>query len=138
MATHEYVLTNPPEDSRAKELWLQHAAGFILFEDARQYAIDQIARTTSTKKRKAIIKGINDALYGMMMVIDGVSGRLQNDKYAVVLENKVKLLQLKKGVAKPVEEIDLADGDGMCMGFHGWLENDYGEDRPAGKRKVKR
>jgi hypothetical protein len=24
-------------------------------------------------------------------------------------------------------EVDLRQGDGMCMGYHGWLEGDYGK-----------
>ena len=35
-----YKLTNPPNETRARELWLQHAAGFILFQDMRKYACD--------------------------------------------------------------------------------------------------
>jgi hypothetical protein len=134
MASFEYVLTAPPSDDRARELWLQHAAGFILFEDARQYAIDRIDSRVNEVERKTIIAGINDAVYGVMMIIDGVSGRLKNEKYTVSLEQKVKLLTQDNGDTEIVEELDLADGDGMCMGFHGWLEDDFGRNRPAHKK----
>ena len=42
MATSDYTLSSPPSDPRQLELWLQHAAGFILFEDMRDYATQRI------------------------------------------------------------------------------------------------
>ena len=42
MATWQHELIDPPTESRARELWLQHAAGFIVFEDARRYAMERI------------------------------------------------------------------------------------------------
>lgn len=69
MATHQRRLTRPPIDERERELWIQHAAGLIIFEDGRNYAIEQLEAVT---------------------------------------------------------EINLADGDGMCMGFHGWKEGVFG------------
>ncbi len=27
-----------------------------------------------------------------------------------------------------VEELNTLEGDGMCMGFHGWIENDFGSE----------
>ena len=34
-------------------------------------------------------------------------------------------------MVKVVAELELSDGDGMCMGYHGWLEGDFGEDPVA-------
>lgn len=119
-----FRLTEPPADERSRELWLQHAAGFILFRDMRDYAINRIAVDTDEKTREAIIKGIDDTIYGLMMVMDGVTGTLTNKEYAVSIENRI-LLQ-KKG--EIVQEINTRNGDGMCMGYHGWREGDFGED----------
>jgi hypothetical protein len=30
-----------------------------------------------------------------------------------------------------LSEVDLRNGDGMCMGYHGWLEDDFGKDPVA-------
>jgi hypothetical protein len=27
-----------------------------------------------------------------------------------------------------ISDCDLADGDGMCMGFHGWRDGDFGQN----------
>lgn len=122
-----YKLTNPPTEERARELWLQHAAGFILFQDMRKYAIDQIASNTDDNTKDMIIKGIDDAIYGLMMIMDGVTGCLKNDQYAVSIENIIKLE--RNGVT--IQEIRTFHGDGMCMGFHGWKEYDFGDIYPV-------
>lgn len=50
MATWEHELLDPPPEPRARELWLQHAAGLIVFEDVRRYAIDQIDPALTGKR----------------------------------------------------------------------------------------
>jgi hypothetical protein len=122
-----YKLTSPPNETRARELWLQHAAGFILFQDMRKYAIDRIPGDIDEKTKDLVIKGIDDAVYGLMMIMDGVTGGLQNGHYAVYIESIIKLE--KDG--ETIKEINTFNGDGMCMGFHGWRENDFGDIEPA-------
>lgn len=132
MATHEHELTSPPKDPRARELWLQHAAGFILFEDSRAYAIDRIDPALAPKARAAVIQGIDDALYGLMMVADGVSGHLSNELDEISLALLVRhSRKSSSGDSAVVEELDLQNGDGMCMGIHGWHAGDFGEPPPA-------
>ena len=119
-----YILTNPPEDERSRELWLQHTAGFIIFEEMRNYAIDRMANDVNIETRELIIKGIDDAIYGLMMIMDGVTGTLQNDEYSVRIESKILL----ERDGEIVQEINTLTGDGMCMAFHGWKKGDFGED----------
>ncbi len=141
MATHEHELADAPTQPRARELWLQHAAGFIVFEDVRRYAMERIDPKLTGKARAAVQKGIDDAVYGLMMVIDGVSGGLSNAKHKVNLNLTVRLET--RGEVKRIEsEVDLFQGDGMCMGYHGWLEGDFGSDpvvlsaKPMSKKKA--
>lgn len=119
-----FLLNNPPEDDRRRELWLQHAAGFILFQDMRQYAIDKISPDVNEQTRQHIIQGIDNALYGLMMIMDGVSGTLQNDTYEISIESNLVLTRDRQ----IIQTINTLDGDGMCMGFHGWKEDDFGTD----------
>ena len=128
MASWQLELQPPPRDDRSFELWLQHAAGRILFEDVRGYALERVDPELSPDTRAAAEKAINDAVYGLMMVIDGVSGTLGNDQQAVELSVIVKLHDQESG---ETTELDLKEGDGMCMGYHGWLEGDYGKDPVA-------
>jgi hypothetical protein len=117
-------LTPPPADNRSRELWTQHAAGYIIFRDMKDYAVNNISDDTDEKTKEKIIKGIEDAIYGLMMMMDGVVGILQNDEYTIRIENNI-LLE-KSG--QIIQTINTLDGDGMCMGFHDWKEGDFGED----------
>jgi hypothetical protein len=135
MATYKHELTSPPKDARARELWLQHAAGFILFQDSRAYAIDRIDPRLAPKARAAVLKGIDDALYGLMMIVDGVSGQLSNDSDEISIAMLARhSRRLSSGNAALIEELDLQNGDGMCMGIHGWRNGDFGEHPPAAAR----
>jgi hypothetical protein len=137
MATFDLLLEKYPEDARARELWLQHAAGLILFEDARQYAIDRIDKTLNDEERQRIIKGIDDAIYGFMMILDGVTGQLRGPNYSVTLETKAVLSVFDRNASRMIiDQVDLKRGDGMCMGYAGWLEGDFGNYLIA-SRKVK-
>jgi hypothetical protein len=132
MATHDYQLADPPESERARALWLQHAAGFILFEDIRRYAVDRIDPHLAPEARVAVQKGIDDAVYGLMMVIDGVTGALSNDSGRVELSIVAKHVRTdKKQDGAIMSQLDLAKGDGMCMGFHGWVSGDFGDNPVA-------
>lgn len=124
MATHDHDLALPPLNRRARTLWLQHAAGFILFEDVRRYACDQIDPGLDEGARDAAHKAIDDALYGLMMVVDGVTGALENRTHAVRLDLSVHLIKDDL----PIETLSLREGDGMCMGYHGWRDGNFGVD----------
>lgn len=118
-------LSDPPKDKRSRELWMQHAAGFILFEDIRKYALNRIPSETDEITKSKILNGIDDAIYGLTMIMDGVTGILENNEYALRIETKI-LLE-KNG--EIVQELNTQQGDGMCMGFHGWKEGDFGEQK---------
>ncbi len=124
MASWQLRLQPPPKEPRAFELWLQHAAGRILIEDVRAYALEEVNPCISEEARAAAEKGINDALYGLMMVIDGVSGTLANETQHVELSVQARLVDHEP--PSVVAAIDLKEGDGMCMGYHGWLAGDFG------------
>lgn len=137
MATWQYELVEAPTAPRARELWLQHAAGFILFEDVRRHAIERIDPALSDEVRAAVQKGINDAVYGLMMVIDGVTGALSNATHTVYIDFMVRLASRSTaGIGDVLSEINLGMGDGMCMGYHGWLTGDFGEHAIAVPKEI--
>ncbi len=113
-----------PEDPRAKELWLQHAAGWVLFRDVRTYARKKLAPNLSLEAREAALQAIDDALYGLMMVADGVPAPLRNDTHHVSLAVVAKLRD--RTTLDVVEQLDLRDGDEACMGYHLWRRDDFG------------
>lgn len=128
MATWQYELAEPPTEARSRELWLQHAAGFIIFQDVRRYAMERIDLALKGEARAAVEKGIDDAVGGLMQVIDGVTGGLSNAKQTVYIDFIVRLAESGKSQNDCVlSEVDLRNGDGMCMGHHAWLEGDFGK-----------
>lgn len=115
-----------PPGERARELWIQHVAGHIVFRDIRGYARSRIAKGCTEGERIAAEKAIDDSVYGLMMVADGVSGRLAHADKAVRLGVRVELLDIETAIVE--HSLDLNRGDGLCMGYHGWMEGDFGED----------
>lgn len=119
------TLAPPPDAPRARELWLQHAAGRILMEDVRGYARARLPESLTEGERAAALTAIDDALYGLMMVVDGVTGSLRNERHSVEIGVQLRLRDADEIVAT----LDLPEeGDGMCMGYHGWLTGDFGDD----------
>jgi hypothetical protein len=129
MSTSDFILGPLPISERRRDLWIQHAIGFILFEDVRAWAIKNLDPNLDATARAAALKAINDAVYGLMMVIDGVAGGLRNSEYLVHLQTKACLRRIDSG--EITYSLDLAGGDGFCMGYHGWLEGDFGKDPVA-------
>jgi hypothetical protein len=128
MSTHQYSLRPAPVDADARKLWLTHAAGFILFEDVRGYAIEQLAPGLSAEARQAALEAIDHTLYGLMMVLDGVTGALDNETHVVELQVAARYVASREDSDGTVEDqLDLRQSDGMCAGFHGWKEGDFGD-----------
>jgi hypothetical protein len=129
MSTSDFILGPLPTSERRRELWIQHTVGFILFEDVRGWAIQNLDPNLDSTARAAALKAIDDTLYGLMMVIDGVSGGLRNSEYLVHLQAKACLTRIETG--EVTYSLDLNNGDGFCMGYHGWLEGDFGKEPVA-------
>ena len=79
----EVRLAERPDDERARELWLQHAAGWVLVRDVREEAREKLPDGLSPEAREAALKAIDDALYGVAMVADGIGPPLRNDRHRV-------------------------------------------------------
>jgi hypothetical protein len=126
MSTSHFTLGPLPAAERRRELWLQHAAGFILFEDVRGRAIRNLDPSLDAMAKAAALQAIDDTVYGLMMVLDGVTGGLGNAEYRVHLRTEVCLSH--QGSREISGSLDLMQGDGMCMGYHGWLQGDFGKD----------
>jgi ligand-binding sensor domain-containing protein len=126
MSTGDFILAPPPASERRRELWIQHAVGFILFEDVRGWAMQRLDPNLDATAKAAALKAINDTVYGLMMVLDGVSGSLRNSEYSVHLQTKACLTPA--GSDEVTYALDLQDSDGFCMAYHAWLEGDFGDD----------
>jgi len=123
-AFREFSLANPPAEPRSLELWLQHTAGFIFFEKVRAAGLATLAPDAPDAIRAAVELAVDATTYALMMQIDGVSGGLRGGDAEIALTFGVDLIKNDAVVAK----VDLRDGDGMCMGFHSWIDGDFGTD----------
>lgn len=90
--------------------------------------MERIDPALTDESRAAVQKGIDDALYGLMMIIDGVTGGISNASHTVYIDFIVRLATRDDSEDGGIlSEVDLRNGDGMCMGYHGWLEGDFGK-----------
>jgi hypothetical protein len=117
-------LAEPPTERRSRELWMQHAAGLLLFERVRAAGLASIDPGAAEETRAAATLAVDSAMYALMMLIDGASGGLKGQGRAVDLTFGVELVEGHRVVTK----LDLRAGDGMCMGYHSWTAGDFGED----------
>ncbi|MFT6395873.1 MAG: hypothetical protein ACJAYU_000615 [Bradymonadia bacterium] len=127
MSTDRLTLARPPEDESAEQ-WLRRVAGKISFEDVAGYAKSKIGPTAPAEARALAEKAIEDALYGLMMVADGVSGALCNELEEVLGRLSVVHQTVDDDLDSPSEftRMDAAHGAGMCIGFEGWRAEDFG------------
>lgn len=140
MATRDYELVGPPSGERAKELWIQHAAGFILMEDVRREALRGLPEGLSSAELVIAEKAIDSSLYCLMAVIEDLSGGLCNKTEIVqlrltVVHGKIPQADDLEGEIEEISSLDLARGDGPCMGIAGWFEGDFGKNPVATKRR---
>lgn len=103
MSSSDFILGPQPASDRHRELWLQRAAGFIFFEDVRGYAAGRLDPTLDEAARTAALKAIDDAVYGLMMIFDGVTGNLGNSEYTIYLQTKVCLTKKDAGGGEIVD-----------------------------------
>lgn len=122
-AFRDFPLAEPPTEPRALELWMQHAAGFILFEKVRASGLATLDKDASDAVKAAVELALDATIYALMMQIDGVSGGLTGADRELELKFGVELRKDDSTVA----EVDLRNGDGMCMGFHMWCDGDFGK-----------
>jgi len=96
-----------------------------LLEGVRNHALDNLDDELTESERAAAKSAADAALYGSMMLIDGVPTPLQGDDLRVELGFTVKLV--RAGVVET--ELNLfEEGDGMCMGYHYWIADEFGDD----------
>lgn len=123
-AFRDFTLANAPTEPAALDLWMQHAAGFIFFEKVRAAGLATLEPNAPKEIRAAVELAVDSTVYALMMQIDGVSGGLRGADVEIKLTFGVDLIRDDAVVAN----VDLRNGDGMCMGFHSWADGDFGTD----------
>ena len=121
-------LTVLPQDPRGRELWMQHAIGYVLMRQMREYALSAVPADAEPEVKRVAMRVLDTALFGLMEIVDGYNLPLRNDAhlFRVDLVGTVHARDDNGVVASQ----SLADGDGACMGVHSWLDGDFGDLPP--------
>lgn len=117
-----------PEDSHARLIHLSNVFGRVLFDTARDPAMDQ-ARSLPESMRPEAEKLINDVLYAAVQVLDGVTKPITNDRLGVEIVLSARLRDKATGEVSDVVELG-PNGEGLTMGFAGWVQGDFGAVSP--------
>ena len=107
------------QDEHARWILAGNTFGHHVMESARDYALNQIPKNVSPEALAVSQQAIHNALYGMMMILDGITENRIDNQHRVeyVLATRIH------SHGKTVEMIELTpNGDGLCIGFHGWVD----------------
>jgi hypothetical protein len=113
------------DDVRNRELEAQNTFGMHLFMHVRDAAIERIPVTANPECRSAAVRAIDDTIYLMLALLDGVPARSVGPE--AVAEYVLNVRIKRKGL-KAAETFELSPGgDGLCMGFAGWRDGNFGD-----------
>ena len=114
-----------PKEPDGRWVRAGHAFGRHLMQFSRDYALDLIPKGASASERAIAEQAASNAIYGFLMMLDGVSvGKVDEDLW---LRLRLTASVDGSGGDEPLEQFELApEGDGLCVAFHGWVEGDFG------------
>ncbi len=119
-----------PADPHARWIEAGNTFGRHLLAAARDYAFERIPVSTLPEVRETAKRAALDAIYGMMMLLDGVTDTKLDKSHRVEYALVARVRTADQ--LDPVEQFELApDGDGLCMGYHGWVARDFGSAEPG-------
>ena len=99
--------------------------------DARNFAYERIPADVSPDARRIAEEAVFNALYGVMMILDGVTSNPLDPEPTEHRAQYVLLSQICDFAGNVLETFELApDGDPLCMGIHMWMEGEFGSYLP--------
>jgi hypothetical protein len=113
-----------PEEAHARLIHLSNVFGRVLFDTARSPSPkdgESLPEAANTEAAAVVDR----TLYGALQVLDGVTPPIGNEDLDIefVLTARVS----DRATGQLIDEIELGpNGEGLCMGFHGWVEGDFG------------
>jgi len=106
--------------------WMDAANTFgrHLRESARDYALEKIPADASDEARAVAGEAVLNALYGVMMVLEGIPRNYIDTDHRIEYVLTARIRDRHQG--NTLETVELSpDGDGLCMGYHGWLNDEF-------------
>jgi len=112
-------------DPHARWIQVGNTFGRHVMASSRDYAFERIPKSVSTEVREIAARAVLDAIYGMMMLLDGVAEAKIDESHRAEYVLSARIRNTERD--QPIEQFELApEGDGLCMGFHGWAAGDFG------------
>lgn len=108
-----------PREPQARWMQAGNTFGRHLMSAARDYALARIPASASPAEHEVATKAALDAIYGMMMLLDGVAESKIDETHTIRYALVARVFA--SGQREAIEQFELApEGDGLCLGFHGW------------------
>jgi hypothetical protein len=123
------------EDPRERELLFQHAFGMHIFENVRDPVLADLPGDLATKDRELIQAAVDATIDRFLALLDNICPTSvgPNAQAWYRLSSEICLEDAPTGETFNI----VPEGDGLNMGFAGWLENDFGQSRPKRRRSTK-
>ncbi|MBU6954977.1 MULTISPECIES: hypothetical protein [unclassified Hahella] len=113
-----------PKEQYSRKVSASHAFGEHLFNKVRKEALYSMRSYESDRDRELVEETVDATLYAMMQLLDGIFLNAIDEKHQAEYA-LIQRVRDNEGVL--LEESELApDGEGLCMGFQGWREGDFG------------
>jgi hypothetical protein len=113
-----------PDGTHARLIHLSNVFGRVLFDTARPPPLksgESLPESVNTDAAGVVDR----TLYGVLQVLDGVTSPIGNEDLDIRFVLKARVSDRATG--QVIDEIELGpNGEGLCMGFHGWVEGDFG------------
>ena len=110
-------------DERDRWMDAAHFFGVQLMRHARDQAIKTVPEDANEETRAIVAEAVMGAIGGLMQMVDGVVGDKLEGTGNVTYSIK---MYLRDDDYNEIESFEFdEDGEGMCMGFSGWWENEF-------------
>jgi len=120
-------LTDIPGDPRDFSLWMQHGVGYLLMRQVRDEMYYEIESDVAPEHHQAARSVVNDTIYKMCMLVEGIGPPLRNDTHSLEVDLVGRLVD--NSTYEYVHHESMFEGDGICVGYHGWMQGDFGTGR---------
>ena len=116
-----------PEDPQERSLWMQEMTGLMLMSRVRESVINDLPDDLSDVARAAACKAVDDTLYSLMMLVDGIFAPVRDVTGKIDFDVDLVGKLVEPGTGRVLHTESLHDGEGACAWLAGWLEGDYGD-----------
>jgi hypothetical protein len=111
-------------DAHDRLIHLSNVFGRVLFDAARNPARERASVLPETS-RQEVLALVDDVLYAVVQVLDGVTPPIGNDQVGIEFVISARLRDKTTGEVSGVVELG-PNGEGLGMGFAGWVQGDFG------------